>query len=209
MTLRPKSGNILILLDENSLDAYIVSAVIERQREVNQSMKGSHIHYDQIFRVLKSKYPDLEVNQDTVVDRLRALTQKGVLTREPTAGDPNYGFNIKYLEGNNSKPKRGDDESILGEKSSEVNLSEITKHGLLDRKAYEKLKDLMEKNAISPAEMWVGLPSADTYAARLRRSRLVERIKDPNPRNRGFVYRVKSEHLPLVQNLIKTYEKGN
>lgn len=93
------------------------------------------------------------------------------------------------------------------ERTNEINLSEIMNRDLLDRRAYEKLKELMEKNATSPGGEWVGLGAVDTYAARLYRSGLVERIRDPRQYKMGFVYRIKSAHLPIVHELIKKYEE--
>ena len=98
MALRAEGTNILIKLDDNSLDAYILDALIERERFVAKNIPGSHIHYDQITKQIKKRHPNLEINTDTVVDRLHALTEKGIITSTPAHGDPSYRFNPEYLK---------------------------------------------------------------------------------------------------------------
>ena len=98
MALRAEGTNILIKLDNKSLDAYILDAVIGRQRYVLENFPGSHIHYDQVYRFLIEKHPNLEVDKGIVVDRLRALSDEGKLKRTPTNGEPSYRFNSDYLD---------------------------------------------------------------------------------------------------------------
>lgn len=98
MALRAEGTNILIKLDDNSLDAYVLDALIEREKYVAENMPGSHIHYGQIIKQIKERHPNLEIDDDTVVDRLHALVLKGVITTKFTSGDPSYRFNSDYLK---------------------------------------------------------------------------------------------------------------
>jgi len=95
MTLRVKGTNLSLKLDEDSLKAYALSAVIGRQKEV----AGSKVHADQALSFLRKKHPDLEISYKKFVELVCDLANDGILTRETSnEDDPTYGFNEKYLK---------------------------------------------------------------------------------------------------------------
>jgi len=94
MSLKIEGTNLSVKLDEKSLKAYAVSAVIGRQKESG----GGRVHTDQALSFLKENHPNLEIDYKTFVDIVRKLSDEGVLIREvPENDDPIYGFNPNYF----------------------------------------------------------------------------------------------------------------
>lgn len=80
-------------LDDDEIKAYVLSAVIFRERE------GGRMHSDQLHNYMTERYPNLQIDYETVRDTLHALVKDGILIREVIVPDDAiYGLNPEYFE---------------------------------------------------------------------------------------------------------------